>query len=92
VRVRPVAPTTNELEVNEATCMRAGVIPLITPSYLTALAFPVLSTRKACNRGISLVVEGLIKFPIWILAVAKFAVETCSLTDTWVVKTVQLTI
>ena len=64
VRVRDVAPTTNELGVNEAIYIRAGVIPVIYPSYLTAFAFPVESTRKACKRGISLVVEGLIKFPI----------------------------
>jgi len=63
-RVRPDAPTTNELGVNEATYIRAGVIPVITPSYLTAFAFPVLSTRKAYKSGISLVVGGLMKFPI----------------------------
>jgi len=64
VRVRPVAPTLYEFGINYATCIRAGVIPVINPSYLTALAFPDLSTKKACNRGISCVVEGLMKFPI----------------------------
>lgn len=58
------APTTYELGVNDAIYIRAGVIPVMTPSYFTALAFPVLSTKKACKRGMSFVVEGLIKFPI----------------------------
>jgi hypothetical protein len=82
VKVKPVAPTIAELGTNAATDMRAGVSPVMYPSYLTALAFPVLSTRNACSPCTSLVVGGLIKFPIWIVAVLRVVEVTCSLTET----------
>ena len=47
VKVSPVAPTTLELGVKLAMDMRAGVNPVMYPSYLTAFAFPVLSTKNA---------------------------------------------